>query len=250
MTSLTPPDSVTLVELDAVFSHPAPEGSCKRLPDLGLDVAEETRASAKYLDVDADTAEEVGHLGGDVAAAYDNQALGGPLEVPDVPAREVGHLSRPFMGGISGRAPENEEDVLRLYLLACDRHPVVARELPRARVVGEGLDPATLSSMWCRSVRRYASYASMMALEVDLVDRRLDAEGGGALYLLDDVGGVDDHLARYAPPVEARAAELVLLDEGDPEPLVEGTLNDGHARARADDEDVEALHGSGSGAAE
>ncbi len=49
-----------------------------------------------------------------------------------------------------------------------------------------------------RSMIAVKSISSMVAL---------DAEGGSAFYLLNDVRGVDDHLARDTAPVEAGASE-------------------------------------------
>ena len=85
---------------------------------------------------------------------------------------------------------------------------------------------------------------------VDGVDVGIDAEPGGVLDGLHDVGGVHEHLRRDAPPVHAGAAEVPLLDDRDRQ-VVELGAEDGVAAAGSDDDEVvllEAVHcGNGTG---
>ena len=71
-----------------------------------------------------------------------------------------------------------------------------------------------------------------------------------ALDLLEQVRGHDPRLGRDAPPVEARSAQLVLLDDGGLETQLRGTdRGDVAAGSGADDDEVERLRRGHGGSA-
>ena len=84
-----------------------------------------------------------------------------------------------------------------------------------------------------------------------LVDGGVDAEMAGARHGPRDVGGVHEHLGRDAAHVQAGAAEGAVLDQRHVE-VVEAGVEEGVARAGADDDQVVVAHRSrlGSGGAD
>src|SRR5690606_31601618 len=75
--------------------------------------------------------------------------------------------------------------------------------------------------------------------DVDAVEGGPDAELGAVARGVGDLGGVEQGLGRDAADVQAGAAELVLLDQGDAEPELGGMQGAGiAAAARSQDDDV------------
>jgi hypothetical protein len=158
----------------------------------------------------------VGELGGDVAAAHDDHAGRQLVEAHDRVRGVVADAGLGDRRGDHRAGAGGQHDPV-----GGDPGAVVDGQLVRAGKAGPPLDQR-------HRIRLSPAAASRGGVPVGLGERPvpdgrpvdpgeldLDPELGCAAYLSRDLGGLDQHLARDAPPVNARAAERARLDQRD-----------------------------------
>ena len=197
----------------------------ERLDDR--DLGAERLPDRRELDADdaaADDDDVVGHL------AHRQRLVAGDDPAADL---EAGQRARVRAGG--------EHQVLAGVARAVDLDGAVADDLALALDDGDagGLDHAL------QALVEPADDAVLVLVDlghVDAVERALDAERGAFAGAVGDLGGVQEGLGGDAAVVQARAAELALLDEGDRQAELHRSKGTGVAAAAAPEHhDVEVV---------
>src|ERR1051325_9332313 len=196
----------------------------------------------------SDRGEEAGELAPDHPAAQDGDALRLLREIERLLAADDALAVERPAGRIPCVGPGGEDHVVGGELLAPAlllRH----RDAIRGREPGGALVNVHLAAgqELLHAARQLFHDLVLPRHQRRPVDLRLaddDAVLAGALDLLEKVRGHDPRLGRDASPVEARAAQLVLLDDGGLQAHLRGT-DRGHVAAGsgADDDDVVMRHG-------
>ena len=193
--------------LDAALA----ERALEVLGDRLLLVRHEVGERLDDRDVGAERLPDARELDADDAAAEDRDLLRDEVELERLLARddaaadlEAGQRARVGAGG--------EHDVLADEAVVADLDGVRGDEA--ALAFDEG-DAARLDeSLQALELARDDALAVLRhRRDVDALERRADAELRGLAGVVGDLGGVQQRLRRDASAVQARAAELVLLDE-------------------------------------
>src|SRR5215210_8094117 len=233
------------------------EASFERLADVAVLERDDRRQVLEQRDLDADIVEERGELDTDGAAADDDDVL-----------RQRGHLQHvvarddPLAVGLESRQrldarPRREDHVrpLEHAVPAAARRAVVARladpNLCRPLETAAALDPGDLVLVDEGFEPGPHPLHDLVAPGGDLrvVDPGfagdVDAVIGGVTDALREPGRFEQRLGRDAAAVEARPADLVLVDERDLQPQLRGA--EGRrvaARPGTEHDDVEVVRGS------
>ena len=238
-------DLVRELELDAA----ALEGLAEFGGDLGVLVGHQPRQVLDDGHLGAERVIEGRELDADGAGADHDQRLrlrrqGHRLAVLDDALAVEGDAGQRLGAGAGG-----EDDVARAErarAASVQRHVDLVRS-PRTRTGRQGRGPGDVLDRVLLEEERDAlgdavgdvAAALDHRREVDLDRAGLEAELAGAVEQVEHLGGAQERLGRDAAPVEADAAELGLLDAGDPQPELRGADGgDVAAGARADDHDV------------
>src|SRR3569833_880085 len=162
----------------------------------------------------AERAPDAGELHADHTAAEHGHRLRGPVEDERVVAGDHPLAVDVEPGQRAGHRAGGQDDVAALVRRVARAH------LGRADEADLALDDRDALGLAQAGEARHRGAADLVlvgvhARQVDAVETRLDAEGGRLTCLVGDLGGVQQRLGRDAAAVEARAAQLVLLDEQD-----------------------------------
>ena len=213
------------------------------LRDLDVLLLEQPVAAHDDGHLRTERVEDVGHLAGDEPATEDDEALGDLVDPHDRVGCVVGDEVEPRQRRHVGPGPGGEDEPVRRDLLTADlqrlgpHEPGVLFEDGHVREADAVLAAAGGDRVDAAE-RTIADIAPSHVIEGGV-----DAEAGALADVLHDVGGVDQHLGRDAPDVQARAAEGAALDDRHV-PVVEAVIENAVARAGSDDAEIEVLvHG-------
>ena len=216
------------------------------LRDRAVGVLEQHVGAADHGDPHAERREDVGELACDEPGPEDHQRLGELGDPHDVLVGEVPHPGvADHVGDVRPRAGGHHDDIAGDGLARPGVDGARADEAGVPVVDGDVLAavaPEVLAALGDR-VDAVVEHAGLHRRPVDAVDVGVDVEAGGLADLLDGVGGVDEHLGRDAPDVEAGAPEAPLLADRD-RLVGEVVVDQRVAGAGADQDDVEVPGGA------
>ncbi len=198
--------------------------------NLTVLVEQQAIASSHHRNPRAETSEDVSHLGRHEATADDDQVLGEPVEAHDRCAGVVRDPVEALDRRDKRASARSEDEPVATYLRPVDCESVLVDELGRAGVdvdvrlrlpIDDALRPERVDP----PEHPVSHIRPAGAVEVGVHPERT-----GSTNRLGDVGGVDEHLRRNAPTIEAGTAEDGLLHDRHA-PVVEVAVDDGVAGA-------------------
>ena len=225
--------------------HPEalPVSGGERLAHIEVLGPQQPRPTVHDRHLAAGRAEDVGHLGRDVAPAPDQQALGNLSEAHDIVGGEVLHRGEVRVRRDEGPGPCGEHHRVAGDLRAVHLEAPGAAEAGLALVHGDVLEPAPVVLAGGRDGVDAPEDAVGDLGPAHPGQFRGDAQPAGVAHRLGHVGNVHEHLGGDAAPVQARPTEVAALHDGHP-PSVHLGCQQRVARARPDDDEIEVRHGS------
>ncbi len=214
------------------------------LRDLRILAADDTLAALHDGYLRAEAAIHLRIFQPDIAAADDHQMVRHPVQPDDVAVGHVGDVVDALEIGNGGARADIEKDLRCRQQLVADPDRVSALKARMAadqRAVGHLLQPAFVAAA---AVHRHFQRPPHHSRHVDRhVAADADAVIGAAAREMRRIGAGHQRLGRLAAGVDAGAAHMLALDDGDGlARVVEASGKRWPGLAGADDDRVECLH--------